>query len=378
MQSLADEIFILENEKLQPLPNRPLRSGLFGTHLEDALQTLLQNYPEIIPGQQIDPASEDPPRFILLRREMPIGSWSLDHLYVDQKGILTLVETKLIQNPESRREVIGQIIEYAANATDLWASGRARQYATEFWNKKGKDLDDIFFEEFGEELDVENFWDAVETNLKQRRIRLIIAADELRPEVRRMIEYLNQEMQNTEVLGLELKCYGKNDTQVVLVPRLVGQTEAIRQSKEKRQTTHRTTEEEFLTSLSTEIRTFFEDVIQEAKQRDIIDIYWGVKGFSLRLILPDGKKSIFYGYPPGAHNRPTGFIWGEAQYFQNPAYRDKVHNRFLGISGFHKYGEYAAELSLTSETLPFAKQAIQVVWDVAEELSKKPELVLSE
>jgi hypothetical protein len=207
-----------------------MRSGLFGKTLEDALQTLLQKYPQVIPGKQIDPSSDDPARFVLLRREMPLGGWSLDHLYVDQRAILTLVETKLIQNSESRREVIGQIIEYAANATEFWGSGRARQHAAEFWSKQGevppRELDEILKEEFGDDLDVENFWNSVESNLSHGQIRLIIAADELRPEVRRMIEYLNNEMQNAEVLGLELRCYGDETKSLVLVPRLVGQTQA--------------------------------------------------------------------------------------------------------------------------------------------------------
>jgi hypothetical protein len=202
-----------------------MREGILGKSLEDALQTLLERYPKIIPGAQIDPASEDPPRFVLLRREMPIGGWSLDHLYVDQRGVLTLVETKLFQNPESRREVIGQIIEYAANAADRWASGQARQHAAEFWSKKDKELDEVLHEEFGD-LDIEEFWHTVETNLKNGRMRLIIAADDLRPEVRRMIEYLNAEMANTEVLGLEMKCYGEEPAPLVLAPRLVGQTQA--------------------------------------------------------------------------------------------------------------------------------------------------------
>jgi hypothetical protein len=139
--------------------------------------------------------------------------------------ILTLVETKLIQNPESRREVIGQIIEYAANASEFWASGRARQHAAEFWSKQNEELEQILQKELGEEIDIEALWDSVEANLKRGRIRLIVVADELRPEVRRMIEYLNREMQNAEVLGLELKCYGEDMSSLVLVPRLVGQTQ---------------------------------------------------------------------------------------------------------------------------------------------------------
>jgi hypothetical protein len=225
MQNQSDEIFLLENDRLSPLPVRPMQAGLFGKTLEDALQTLLQKYPQVIPGKQIDPVSEDPPRFALLRREMPVGGWSLDHLYIDQRGVLTLVETKLIQNPESRREVIGQIIEYAANADEFWASGRARQHAAEFWSKQNKELDQILQEQLGEEIDVEDLWDSVEANLKRGHIRLIVAADELRPEVRRMIEYLNREMQNAEILGLELKCYGEDTSSLVLVPRLIGQTQ---------------------------------------------------------------------------------------------------------------------------------------------------------
>jgi len=365
---------MIGRDSFQALPNRSMRDGLLGTNLEDALQVLFEKYPQLIPGKQIDPASPDPPRFVLLRREMPIGSWSLDHLYVDQRGILTLVETKLIQNPESRREVVGQIIEYAANAADLWAAGRARQAATEYWTRKGKDLNDVITKGFEEEIDVEGLWDTVETNLRRGNLRLIVAADELQPEVRRMVEYLNAEMQNAEVFGLELKCYGQDDTNMVLVPRLVGQSEAIRQSKERRPVGRQTTQEEFIASLPEEVRGFFVDVFDEARRRDNVEIYWGSKGFSLRLILPDGKKSVFYGYPSGAHGRQTAFVWGEARYFENPAYRDKIYHQFLQIPSFHRYGEYAAELDLTAETLSSAREAIAIVWNVVGELSEKPEL----
>ena len=187
MPSPSDEISLINGTgELSTLPARSMRAGLLGKRLEDALQMLLQRYPQIIPGKQIDPASDDPPRFVLLRREMPVGDWSLDHLFVDQRGVLTLVETKLFENPGSRREVIGQLIEYAANAIDVWASGQARQSAAEFWAKQGEKLDEVISEAF-EDVDIEEFWDLVEMNLRNGRLRLIIAADEIRPEVRRMM-----------------------------------------------------------------------------------------------------------------------------------------------------------------------------------------------
>jgi len=225
MPDRSDEIFMIRQDQLQTLSYRSMRSGFLGKSLEDALQTLLQKYPEVIPGAQISPTQDSPPRFMLLRREMPIGNWSLDHLYVDQYGILTLIETKLTENPEARREVVGQIIEYAANATTAWASGKLRQYATEFWSNQGKSFENVVLETFGD-IDIENLWELIEDNLAHNRIRLIITADDIRPEVRRMIEFLNREMQNTEVLGLELRAYGDDIESLVLVPRVIGQTQS--------------------------------------------------------------------------------------------------------------------------------------------------------
>lgn len=225
----SDEVFILRDCEIQSLPGRPLRSGLFGRTLEDALQTLIERQPNIINGRQLEPGDDDPPRFVLLRREMAVGDWSLDDLLVDQKGVLTLVEAKLLQNPDSRRAVIGQIMEYAANAERSWGNGRIRQLATEYWRKAGKDVEDVLRAAFGD--DVEGLWSEIETNLKRGKIRLIIAADELRPEVRRIIEFLNQQLKTVQVFGLEIRCYGEEPGPVVIASVLVGQTQVSADEK---------------------------------------------------------------------------------------------------------------------------------------------------
>ena len=89
-------------------------------------QNFLERYPENVPGKKIRPGAEDSPRFVLLRREAPLVCWLLDQPLVDQFGALTLVECELLANPESRREVIGQNIEYAANASAAWDGGQLR------------------------------------------------------------------------------------------------------------------------------------------------------------------------------------------------------------------------------------------------------------
>ncbi len=97
----------------------------FGT--EDELQELIARYPSLLSGEQMDP--ESPRRWLLISREQGIADvvgagerWSVDHLFVDQDAIPTLVEAKLSGNPESRRKVVGQMMDYAAHATRTWQS----------------------------------------------------------------------------------------------------------------------------------------------------------------------------------------------------------------------------------------------------------------
>ena len=92
---------------------------------ESTFQELVANHPELLPGELINP--ERPRRWILVKREMGIpddaaggNRWSLDHLFLDQDGIPTLVEVKTVGDPRARREVVAQMLDYAANAVLNW------------------------------------------------------------------------------------------------------------------------------------------------------------------------------------------------------------------------------------------------------------------
>jgi hypothetical protein len=229
---LADEILRIEKGEMRTMASRTFREGFMGKSLEDGLQELIEKYPAILPGRQIAPGREDPPRFMLLCREMAVGSWSLDFLLVDQDGILTLAEAKLVENPESRRAVIGQIAEYAANAADNWLGGHLLEKTTAYYHKKGLDLEEAIKSLTGDEgTSIDDFFSLIESNLLQGKLRLIVITDQLRPEVRKIIEYLNTETKNIEILGLEISFYGDTDDSFVLVPTIVGQSQQISDKK---------------------------------------------------------------------------------------------------------------------------------------------------
>jgi hypothetical protein len=80
------------------------------------------------------------------------------------------------------------------------------------------------------DTDEEEFWQKAKTNLQAGKVRLVFVADEIPTELRRVIEFLNQQMHPAEVLALEIKQY-IGGTLRTLVPRIVGQTVEAQQKK---------------------------------------------------------------------------------------------------------------------------------------------------
>ncbi len=115
---------------------------------EKILQELVADHPELLSGEQMDPA--DPRRWILIKREQGIpdtegGSsrWALDHLLIDQDSVPTLVEVKRSSNSEIRRTIVGQMLDYAAHARHTWNAGDIRRSFEESTDAAGRDPDDV-------------------------------------------------------------------------------------------------------------------------------------------------------------------------------------------------------------------------------------------
>ncbi len=195
---------------------------------ESLLQELLAKYPNLLSADQSN--LNQPRRWLLIKREMGIPDgedvsdrWSLDHLFLDQDGIPTLVEVKRSTDTRIRREVVGQMLEYAANASVYWPVEKIQAELESIVSRQGLDLD-IFIQEFlGEEHDILEYWQKVKTNLLSGRVRLIFVADEIPRELQRIIEFLNKQMSPAEIYAIEVKQYAGQGIRS-LVPRVVGIT----------------------------------------------------------------------------------------------------------------------------------------------------------
>jgi hypothetical protein len=199
---------------------------------EDLLQGLLARYPNLLAGDQID--NTQPRRWLLISREVSIaaeegsgGRWSVDHLFVDQDAIPTIVEVKRSTDTRLRREVVGQMLDYAANAVDYWQVETLRARFEADREEPGQALADLLDDP---DADAEEFWQKVKDNLQAGRVRLVFLADEIPVELRRVVEFLNQQMDPAEVLAVEIKQYVGGDLKT-LVPRVVGQTAEAQRKK---------------------------------------------------------------------------------------------------------------------------------------------------
>lgn len=193
---------------------------------EALLQELLAKYPKLLAGDQMD--SDNPRRWLFISREAGVpdeeeGSnrWAVDHLFLDQDGIPTLVETKRSSDTRLRREVVGQMLDYAANAVVYWPLERIQAQFEATSASEGLDPAQKLASFLEDDVAPDEFWQRVKTNLQAWKVRLLFVADEIPAEVRRVIEFLNMQMDPAEVLAVEIKQYiGEN--RKILVPRVMG------------------------------------------------------------------------------------------------------------------------------------------------------------
>ena len=311
--TMAERIYNrTENGSLDPLVEER-----FST--EDELQSLIAEHPELLDGEQIRPG--DPRRWLLITREKGIADssdtgarWSVDHLIVDQDAVPTLVEVKRGSNSQIRREVVGQMLDYAANASQTWTAHELRRNFQETASEDEVDPDESLRKLLGtdDEPDADGFWDDVATNLTAKRMRLLFVADEIPDELERIVLFLNEKMPDIEVLAVEIKQFKGQQSQT-LVPRVIGRIADYSQSSSSRARS-RLSRESFLADFADlATRNVAERLLDAAQQSDG-RLRWRQSAVSIRVRvrreLWNPPITLAWLYPPS-----SGDGWFKARSF---------------------------------------------------------------
>ena len=124
---------------------KPKRLPAATFQTEDEFRRLLADFPELLTDADFGEGS--PRKWLLVTREAMVpdsqdgsGRWSLDHLFLDQDGVPTLVEIKRASDPRVRREVVAQMLDYAANAARWWKAQDIERWLEERCRREGSTL----------------------------------------------------------------------------------------------------------------------------------------------------------------------------------------------------------------------------------------------
>jgi hypothetical protein len=218
---------------------------------EDVLQTLIAKFPSLLSGDDVGVGAAR--RWVLVGREAALpddedaaGRWSVDHLFLDQDAVPTLVEVKRSSDTRIRREVVGQMLDYAANGVVYWPHEQLRELFARQCERDDRNPDDVISELTGDGADVEEFWQRASENLRAGKVRMVFVSDEIPRELRRIVEFLNGQMNPADVIAIEVKQYLSADGTRTLVPRVIGQTAEVEARKGRRNSERRRWDEQSL------------------------------------------------------------------------------------------------------------------------------------
>lgn len=199
---------VIHGGQFQRLERVPFGEGKYD---EGWLQGLLYKHPELIPAGEIEPVFGPP---IPVARELPTAVGPADILCVSPAGYLTLVETKLWKNPQARREVVAQIVDYAAQLS-RWSydelNEAVRRRRPEL--KSSNPLHDVVAEQL-DVADETTFVDTVTRNLRAGRFLLLVIGDGIHESVEQLAEVFANVPQLGFALALvEIGLYRMHDAE---------------------------------------------------------------------------------------------------------------------------------------------------------------------
>jgi hypothetical protein len=271
---------------------------------EKPLQELIRDNPDLLPVEEFGL----PGPLMVVGRETPLPSGSIDLALLSPSGDLILVEFKTgPQNPDFRA-VTGQLLDYGS---DLWGMSLAefeQSVAARFWSsehckdpslKSVKSLTAAMERAWpgSSALERESALNRLSDSLSAGRIHYVVVAQKFTPPVLRTIEYLNAlgsiaRFYAVELIGFQGGPVTAFESRSVLKPgKLSLAATAGTQASESA------------------LLDAIDDSAYRAAVADLLDLSrglrlreeWGALGVSLRLPTPDRAEplSIAWLFPPG-------------------------------------------------------------------------------
>jgi len=217
------DFFLIEREGDAPVRGERLAFGETNGRNEAWLRDTLFDHPELLPVKDIDPAYGP---LTPLCTELRTEAGPLDIAFVNPFGRLTLVECKLWRNPQARREVVAQVLDYA-RAINRWSYSDLQRQVSAASGRTGNTPYELVKTRHPDLVEHE-FVDAAAADLRSGRFLLLIAGDGIREDVGALSDLINNNAAMGFSFGLvEVALYGFGDGSLAIQPRAVAKTRII-------------------------------------------------------------------------------------------------------------------------------------------------------
>ncbi|MYJ75478.1 MAG: hypothetical protein F4089_10450 [Gammaproteobacteria bacterium] len=190
---------------------------------ESSLRNLLFEFPGSLPVGSIDAAYAHP---VPVCRELSTPAGYVDAVYVNALGRLVLAEFKLWRNPQARREVIGQILDYAKEFAS-WSYEDLQREVSRALGRKGNVVYELVRSQ-APDLDEADFVDNVSRHLARGEFLLLIVGDGIREGVENIVDFVQRHSGLHFTLALvEAALYRDTGDRIIVQPRCLARTEVV-------------------------------------------------------------------------------------------------------------------------------------------------------
>lgn len=212
---------IIGKDNISTLVKVDLNSKLY---TEDWIQDVCFRSPNLLPVEEIEPSFGG---MIPVCRELNTASGYVDLIYINEYGFITIGECKLWRNPEARRKVVGQILDYAKDLA-MWDYSKFEEECLRARKEKDKSLFEII-QEYYPEIEEAVFVDNVQRNLQKGRFLLAVIGDGIRGNMEDLASYVHRNGNLNFTLALiEIPVFkNPNNNELIVTPRVLAKTKEI-------------------------------------------------------------------------------------------------------------------------------------------------------
>ena len=153
---------------------------------EAALHRLIHENPRLLP-------LAGSPRLAVLGSEVQLGTGRADILAVEPSGRPAIIELKLASNPAAHREIVSQVMTYAAflHGSDVKSLEQGPLHWHLMEAEHGSILEAVQAQDEEGAVDAESFEAALQGFLDEGSFRLVLVLDEVPAELERVVAFLD-------------------------------------------------------------------------------------------------------------------------------------------------------------------------------------------